>query len=348
MNVTKKLFGKTPENIEISLFSITNANGMQADLINYGAALVNLFVPDKNGKLADVVTGYDNLDAYIGKHPFFGVVVGPNANRIDNAEFTLNGEKYKLSVNDGPNNLHSHDDLGYHKRVWDSTVTDTGVTFILTDEDERLGFPGMKRMSVAYTLTDDNELKIEYSAVSDKETILNPTNHTYFNLAGHQHHTVNDHLLAINATHYTPVAAGAIPTGEIAPVVGTPLDFTTATRIGDRVDSDFEQMKLVGGYDHNWVINDYDGTIKEAARLTDPASGRTMITLTDLPGIQFYGGNMIPSHTGKENAAYGPRCSLCLETQFFPDTPNQPNFPSAVFGPTKPYLSTTIYRFING
>ncbi|MCL2717394.1 MAG: galactose mutarotase [Lachnospiraceae bacterium] len=347
MNVTIKPFGKTPDNREITLYSITNSNGMQADLIDYGAALVNLFVPDKNGDLADVVTGYDNLGAYLGSHPYFGVVVGPNANRIGNATFTLNGEKHQLSVNDGPNNLHSHDELGYQRRVWESAIYDTGVTFILNDDDERLGFPGKKRMSITYTLTENNELKLEYSAVSDKDTIINPTNHTYFNLAGHQADTINDHIIKINAGNYTPVVPGAIPTGEIAPVAGTPLDFTVPTRIGDRVDDDFEQLKLVGGYDHNWVINDYDGTVKEAARLTDPVSGRSMVTLTDLPGIQLYGGNMIPTHTGKENAAYHSRCALCLETQFFPDSANQPEFPSAVFGPTRPYVSTTIYRFEN-
>ncbi|MCL2051217.1 MAG: galactose mutarotase [Lachnospiraceae bacterium] len=347
MNVTSKPFGKTKDDHEITLYSLTNANGMQADLMNYGAALVNLFVPDKNGVLADVVTGYDNLDAYLGSHPYFGVVVGPNANRVGNATFTLNGEKYLLSVNDGVNNLHSHDDLGYQRRVWEASANDTSVTFSLIDEDERLGFPGSKKMSIRYTLTENNELKLEYNVTSDKDTIINPTNHTYFNLAGHQADTINDHLLTIKASYYTPVAAGAIPTGEIAPVAGTPLDFTASTRIGDRVDENCEQMKLVGGYDHNWVIDGYDGTVKEAARLTDPVSGRSMVTLTDLPGIQFYGGNMIPAHDGKENAAYHARCGLCLETQFFPDSANRPEFPSAVFGPERPYASTTVYRFEN-
>ena len=347
MKVTTKPFGKTPDNKEITLYSITNANGMQVDLINYGATIVNLFVPDKNGVLADVTTGYDKLDGYLGSHPFFGVLVGPNANRVGNATFTLNGEKHQLSINDGPNNLHSHDELGYHRRVWEAAVYDNGVTFILNDEDDRLGFPGNKRMSIAYTLNNDNEFKLEYSAVSDKDTILNPTNHAYFNLAGHDSGTVNNHIMQINASHYTPVAEGAIPTGDIAPVSGTPLDFTKPTVIGDRVDDGFEQMKLVGGYDHNWVINGYDGTMKEAARLTDPVSGRTMVTLTDLPGIQFYGGNMIPAHTGKGGANYQARCALCLETQFFPDSANRPEFPSAVFGPARPYVSTTIYRFEN-
>lgn len=345
MSVEKKVFGKTPEGKEIYLYSITNSRGMQADIINYGAALVNLFVPDKNGKFIDVVTGYDKLEAYIGSHPYFGVVVGPNANRVANAAFTLDGETYNLSVNDGPNNLHSHDDLGYHKRVWDAVENDNAVTFILTDDDGCMGFPGNKKISVTYTVTDENELKLDYSAVSDKNTIINLTNHTYFNLAGHMHTTVNDHLMTINAANYTPVVEGAIPTGRIAPVSGTPLDFTAPRRIGDRVDDDCEQLKLVNGYDHNWVIDGYDGTVKEAARLTDPISGRTMITSTDLPGIQFYGGNMIPAHNGKNNASYKARCALCLETQFFPDTANRPEFPSATFGPDKPYRSTTIYRF---
>ncbi|MCL2254100.1 MAG: galactose mutarotase [Lachnospiraceae bacterium] len=347
MNVEKKLFGTTPEGKEIFLYSLTNANGMQADLMDYGAALINLLVPDKNGNVADVVTGYDNLGAYMGSHPYFGVVVGPNANRIGNAAFTLDGEKYNLSVNDGPNNLHSHDDLGYQRRIWKAEINDSGVTFTLDDEDGCMGFPGNKRMSVAYSLNDENELKLVYSAVSDKNTIINPTNHTYFNLGGHKESTINDHLIMINAAQFTPVAEGAIPTGELVPVADTPFDFVTAKRIGDKVDFDCKQLKLCGGYDHNWVIDGYDGTVKEAARLTDPVSGRTMVTLTDLPGIQFYGGNMIPAHTGKENASYQARCALCLETQFFPDTANRPEFPSAVFGPDKPYLSTTIYRFEN-
>jgi aldose 1-epimerase len=345
MNVEKKSFGTTPDGKEISLFSVTNSHGMQADLINYGATLVNLFVPDKNGKLDDVVTGYDNLAAYVGSHPFFGVTVGPNANRIDKATFTIDGEKYQLSVNDGPNNLHSHDELGYHKRIWDPVIHEDGVTFILSDPDGSMGFPGNKKMSVAYTLSEENELKIAYSAISDKNTIINPTNHSYFNLAGHKHETIHDHLLTIHAARYTPVVAGAIPTGELAPVTGTPFDFRSAKRIGDEIEADNEQLKLVNGYDHNWVLDDYDGKIKEAARLTDPISGRTMVTLTDLPGLQFYAGNMIPPHSGKGNASYKARCALCLETQFFPDTANQASFPSAVFGPHHPYQSTTIYRF---
>jgi len=347
MKVTSKPFGKTNDNVEITLYSITNSNGMQVDLINYGATIVNLLVPDKNGNLADVTTGYDNLDAYLGSHPFFGVIVGPNANRIANATFSINGEKYQLAVNDGPNNLHSHNDLGYHRRVWDVATYDDGVTFTLNDEDELMGFPGKKQISVAYTLNDNNELKLVYNATSDKDTILNPTNHAYFNLGGHGSGTINDHIMQISASNFTPVADGAIPTGEIVPVADTPFDFITPRRIGDRVVNDCTQLKICGGYDHNWVIDGYDGTIKEAARLTDPVSGRTMVTLTDLPGIQFYGGNMLPTHTGKEGANYEARCALCLETQFFPDTANRPEFPPAVFGPTNPYTSTTIYRFEN-
>jgi aldose 1-epimerase len=349
MSVEKKSFGKTPNGKEIFMYSLTNSHGMKTEVITYGATLVNLLVPDKNGTLADVVTGYDNLAAYEGSHPFFGVTVGPNANRIANATFTIEGEKYQLTANDGVNNLHSHDELGYHRRIWDAVPHEdqNGVTFLLSDTDGCMGFPGNKKMSVNYTLTENNELKLEYSAISDKTTIINPTNHTYFNLAGHKHGTVHDHLMTINAARYTPVVAGAIPTGELAPVAGTPFDFRQAKRIGDEIDSDNEQLKLVNGYDHNWVIDGYDGTLREAARLTDPVSGRTMVTLTDLPGIQFYAGNMIPAHSGKDGAAYKARAGLCLETQFFPDTANRPEFPSAAFGPHHPYTSVTVYRFEN-
>ena len=345
MNINKTLFGKTPDGQDVYLYSLTNAHGMRADVMSYGAALVNLIVPDKDGKSVDVVTGYDNLEAYLGSHPYFGVVVGPNANRIGGAGFSIDGEKYRLSVNDGENNLHSHNELGYQRRVWGATTTDVAVTFILSDSDGCMGFPGNKKMSVAYSLTDDNELKLSYSAISDKNTIINPTNHAYFNLSGHGAGGMGDHLLTIHASRFTAVAQGAIPTGELAAVAHTPLDFTKAKRIADEIDADCEQLKLCGGYDHNWVIDGYDGTLREAAKLYSPQSGITMITLTDLPGIQFYAGNMIPAHTGKGGAAYDNRCALCLETQFFPDSANRPEFPSAVFGPEKPYLSNTIYRF---
>ncbi len=345
MSVEKKIFGQTDNGQDVYIYSVSNSRGMRADVISFGAILVNLLVPDAKGELADVVTGYDNLKDYIEINSFFGATVGPNANRIGGASFTLDGTTYELELNDGANNLHSHMALGYQKRVWDSRENGNGVTFSLEDEDGSMGFPGNKKIAVTYSVTEDNELKIEYSGESDKNTIINLTNHTYFNLAGHKNESIHDHIMTINASKYTPVVAGAIPTGELAPVAGTPMDFTSPKRVGDEIDAAFEQLKLVGGYDHNWVIDGADGTLKEAARVTDPISGRTMITYTDLPGVQFYAGNAIAKHGGKEGAVYQGRCALCLETQYYPDTANKPDFPSAVFGPSRPYHSTTVYRF---
>ncbi|MDR2546136.1 MAG: galactose mutarotase [Lachnospiraceae bacterium] len=348
MSIEKRVFGVMPneqQGQEIFLYSISNSRGMKADIMNYGATLVNLIVPDRNGAAVDVVTGYDNLAAYLGAHPYFGVVVGPNANRIGNATFDLDGKTYQLSVNDGVNNLHSHDDLGYQRRVWDVEENDASVTFSLNDSDGTMGFPGNKFMSVTYTVTEDNELVLVYHATSDQNTVINPTNHAYFNLGGHQKDTITNHLLTINASRFTVVEAGAIPNGELVDVAETPFDFLTAKPIGDKINFKCCQLELTGGYDHNWAIDGYDGTVREAARLTDTDSGITMTTLTDLPGIQFYAGNMIPDHIGKEGTNYRKRCALCLETQFFPDAVNRPEFVSAIFGPGKPYQSKTIYRF---
>lgn len=343
-SVKKELFGQTGEGAEIYKYWIENSNGMKAGIINYGAILVNLIVPDKNGRKDDVVLGYDLLEPYFENGCFFGATIGPNANRIKEASFVIDGQKYELTANDGENNLHSHHDLGYHKRVWDAEEGEAAVEFSLTDADGNMGFPGNKKVKVTYSLTDDNELKIHYEAVSDKKTIINMTNHSYFNLAGHKE-KIYDHVLELKASAFTPVVKGAIPTGEIAPVAGTPFDFTKAKRIGKEIDADNEQLKLTGGYDHNWVIDNADGTVREFATVTEPDSGRCMKVYTDMPGVQFYAGNFITPQTGKENAEYNVRSGMCLETQYFPDTANRSNFPSAVYGPDRKYVSTTIYKF---
>ncbi len=344
MSVEKSLFGQT-KGQDVWLYSISNSNGMRADVISLGATLVNLYVPDAEGNLADVVTGYDNVEDYIEISPNFGSTVGPNANRIGNAAFTLEGVTYKLEANAGVNNLHSHTTQGYQLRIWDSWENGNGVTFALTDQDGSMGFPGNKKITVTYCLTEKNELVLEYYGESDKNTVINLTNHAYFNLSGHQNNSIYDHVLTIHASRYTPVVEGFIPTGELAAVAGTPMDFTEPRRIGDRIDDDFEQLNLGLGYDHNWVVDGADGTLREIARLHDPQSGRCMVTYSNLPGVQFYAGNMIQEHQGKGNATYNRRCSLCLETQYFPDSVNQPQFPSAIFGPGRPYRSTTVYRF---
>lgn len=341
----KELFGKTAEGKEIYRYWLENSKGMKAGVINYGAILVNLLVPDKAGKIDDVVLGYDTLEPYFKNGSFFGATVGPNANRIGGAAFEIDGVKYQLDVNDGVNNLHSHMELGYHKWVWDVEEGDNSIIFSIEDKDGNMGFPGNKKIQVIYTVTEDNELKIQYLGSSDKKTILNMTNHTYFNLAGHDNGKIYDHVLTLNASCYTPIVPGAIPTGEIAKVAGTPFDFTKAKRIGEEIDVDNEQLKMTGGYDHNWVIDGADGSLKKFAEVTEPTSGRIMEAYTDLPGVQFYAGNSVEPHTGKADVLYEKRSGLCLETQYYPDTANKPQFPSAVFGPDRAYDTTTVYKF---
>lgn len=345
MIAKKELFGTTKSGEEIYRYWLENSAGMRAGVMNYGAILVNLFVPDKEGNTADVVLGFDTLEPYFENGCFFGAVIGPNANRVGNACFELDGQKYQLQVNDGGNNLHSHMEQGYHKRVWSVSEMENGIVFCLEDKDGSMGFPGNKKVQVSYSLTEDNELKIQYAGESDKNTIINLTNHTYFNLSGHKKGKICDHVLTLNASAYTPVKAGSIPTGEIAPVAGTPFDFTRPKKIGEEIDADNEQLKITGGYDHNWVLDGAEGVLKEFAVVSDPASGRSMRAFTDLPGVQFYAGNFITKQTGKENAVYEERDGLCLETQYFPDSANKPEFPSAVFGPERSYKSITIYKF---
>ena len=341
----KELFGKTKSGIEIYRYWLENSKGMKAGIINYGAILVNLLVPDQKGNIADVVLGYDTLEPYFENGSFFGATIGPNANRIGKAAFSLDGRSYQLNANDGENNLHSHKELGYHKRVWEASWEDGSIRLLLEDEDGSMGFPGAKKIQVIYSLTEDNELKIQYEVWSDKNTIINMTNHTYFNLAGHDKGKIYDHVLELKASAYTPVTASLIPTGELAPVKETSFDFLKAKRIGEEIDADDEQLKIAGGYDHNWVIDGENGTLREFAVVTEPVSGRCLKAYTDLPGVQFYAGNFIGRQMGKENAEYEARSGFCLETQYFPDTANKPAFPSAVFGPDKKYKSTTIYQF---
>lgn len=344
--IKKEFFGKAKCGREIYRYFIENSNGMKAGVINYGAILVNLFVPDKDGNERDVVLGYDDLNTYFDNNDFFGATVGPNANRIGGAAFAIDGKNYRLDANDGENNLHSHRELGYHKRIWEAKEIENGVEFFLEDKDGNMGFPGNKKIRVLYVLTEENELKIKYEVESDKNTIVNMTNHTYFNLAGQGNGDVMNHILELRASFYTPVAAGSIPTGETASVIGTPFDFTKEKRIGEQINDDNEQLAIAGGYDHNFIIDGLNGTIREFAVVIDPESGREMRAYTDLPGVQFYVGNFICAQSGKSRAKYGPRSGFCLETQYFPDTPNKPNFPSSVFGPYRKYESETIYKFI--
>ena len=345
ITIKESVFGTHTDGTKIKLFTLTNANGMSISVTDLGAALVKVMVPDKSGAVADVVLGFDKAEDYLDNPSFFGAVIGPNANRIAGAVFEIDGHTYQLDVNDGENNLHSHKERGYHKDVWTSITDDNSVTFSLEDSDGHLGFPGNKSVSVRYTLTDENELKIHYHGTSDKKTILNLTNHTYFNLDGHDSGRMEDHELWLGASHYTPVVAGAIPTGEVAAVKGTPMDFTSSKKVGKDINQAFEQLELTGGYDHNWVIDDWDGSLRHIATLKTPKSGRVMKTYTTLPGVQFYAGNFIDEQKGKEGAIYRSRMGLCLETQYFPDAIHHSNFPSCVFGAGKEYDSETVYKF---
>lgn len=346
MGVVKEKFGTARNGKEVYAFTISNANGMQAKIINFGAILVSLLVPDKDGKPEDVVLGYDSLEEYYGNGSFFGATIGPSANRIGGASFEINGKAYQIDVNDGPNNLHSHMENGYHKQVWDAVEGDNSVTLTLEGKDGEMGFPGNKKITMVYSLSEENALKLSYHVSADADTIVNLTNHTYFNLAGHKAGKIEDHLLQLHAGNYTPVVPGAIPTGEIQPVAGTPMDFTKAKAIGQDINADFEQLKLTLGYDHNFVIDGADGSLKEIAVAEDPKSGRKMKVFTTLPGVQFYAGNCIGEDTGKDNTPYGPRKGFCLETQYYPDNIHHPNFPQSVFGPGRDYESVTVYQFL--
>lgn len=347
MSVEISAFGKYPDGRDILLYTLSNKNGMKVSVSNIGAALIKVLVPDRDGKVSDVVLGFERGEDYLKNPSFLGVVIGPCANRTGNAAFRIDGCTYRLDVNDGVNNLHSHKDKGYHKNLWQADVREDSVTFSLKDSDGSMGFPGNKSVSVTYSLSDENELRLHYHGVSDKKTVINLTNHTYFNLDGHDSGSMEEHELWIGASRYTPADAGSIPTGEIVPVKGTPMDFTQAKRVGKEIDADFEQLKFAGGYDHNWAIDGWDGSLRHFAAVRAPKSGRVLKVYTTLPGVQFYAGNFIDRQDGKDGAVYGKREGLCLETQYFPDSANKPQFPSDIFGAGREYDSVTVYRFEN-
>lgn len=347
--VSKSLFGKYPDGRDVDLYTLTNGKGMEVAITNLGGIIVKLIVPDAKGNKDDLVLGFDSVEAYMKNPSFFGAVIGPNANRIGNAKFAIDGKEYQVDVNDGVNNLHSHIKLGYHKLLWDAEVVENGVAFTLEDTDGNLGFPGNKKTTVTYTLDEENNLKLHYHACSDKKTVLNLTNHTYFNLDGHKSGKITGHTLKLACSNYTPGDAGSIPTGEIAAVAGTPMDFTAGKVIGNDIDACFEQLRFGKGFDHNWVIDGWknDKALICFAEVKAEKSGRVMRAYTDLPGVQFYAGNCIVTQAGKDGATYEVRNGLCLETQFFPDSINKPQFPACVFGEGNDYDSVTVYQFTN-
>ncbi len=331
----------------VTLFTLTNGSGAEVGIIEYGGIVVSLKVPDRDGALGDVVLGYDNLEAYIADTPYFGAITGRYANRIANGRFEIDGTDYELPVNNGPNSLHGGI-KGFDKVVWKGTPTESGdgVEFTYISADGEEGYPGQLDSRVTYTWTDDNELRIGYESTTDKPTVVNLTNHSYFNLKDAGASTILDHEMMISADQYTPVDATSIPTGEIAALEGTPLDFRQATPIGERIEEENEQLGFGAGYDHNYVVNREGPGLVLAATVHEPATGRTMDVLTEEPGIQFYSGNFLDGHhVGKGGVAYAHRNGFCLETQHFPDSPNQPDFPSTVLRPGETYSTTTVYKF---
>jgi aldose 1-epimerase len=338
-------FGKTPEGKTVELFTLTNGK-ITAKVMTYGAILTELITPDRNGKPGDVVLGFDSLEGYLTPHPFFGATVGRVANRIGGAKFSLDGKDYKLAANNGPNTLHGGL-KGFDKVLWKaedvSSPAGPAVKFTYTSPDGEEGFPGTLSVAVTYTVTDQSELKIDYKATTDKSTPVVLTNHSYFNLAGPASGTILDHELKLNAANYTPGDETMIPTGEIAPVKGTPLDFTTSTPIGSRI----SQIKADPvGYDHNFVIDADAKLPKPVAVVYEPKSGRVMEVMTTEPGIQFYTGNFLDGTVkGKGGVVYHKNQAFCLETQHFPDSVNHPSFPSTILRPGQTYTQTTIYKF---
>lgn len=343
MSITKKHFGNLKDGREVSLYIIRTSR-LCAAVSDLGALLVSLETPDRNGVMKDVVLGYDDVEHYLDNAPCFGATVGPNANRIAGASFVIDGEEFMLPVNDGENNLHS--DMMFYKRLFSTDTEKDSVAFTIGLPDGDAGFPGNRIFTITYTLTDE-ELRIDYNVTSDRKTVINMTNHSYFNLAGEDSGSIRDQILTLNCSAFTKIEKGAIPTGEITPVKGTALDFTSGKPIGRDVDSDEEQLRLVGGYDHNFVIDGYkgDGSLLKAGELFDPGSGRVMEVLTTVPGVQLYTANGMTQEGGKGGRTYGPRSGCALETQFFPDNVHHDNFPGSIFGPGREYESTTIYRF---
>jgi aldose 1-epimerase len=349
-STTKSSFGKTPEGEPVDLYVLKNRNGVEAAITTYGGAVVSLKVPDRNGKLGDVVLGYDSAEGYVNDKSYFGAIIGRYGNRIGHAQFTLEGKTHTLAKNNGENSLHGGI-KGFNKAVWGAKTFSTkdGQSLELThlSKDGEEGFPGNLKITVTYTLSDNNELKIDYSATTDKTTVVNLTNHSYFNLAGAGSGDILGHQLVIEADKFTPVDSGLIPTGELRDVAGTPFDFRKATAIGARIEQNDEQLKLGGGYDHNFVLRrKASDAISLAARAVEPTSGRVLEVWTTEPGVQFYTGNFLDGKAvGKGGASYAKRSAFCLETQHYPDSPNQAKFPSVVLKPGERYHTITTYKF---
>ena len=348
--MTKSPFARTKDGVSVDLITLRNEAGTEMGILTYGGVIRTLKTVDRAGTLDDIVLGFDTLALYEEKSPFFGTLVGRYGNRIANGRFTLDGQTYSLAKNNGPNHLHGGN-KGWDKAVWVpgepfQNATGVGIALSHTSADGDEGYPGTVKAVVTYTLTESNELVIDYQATTDKPTVVNLTQHSYFNLAGANAQDVLGHELMLNADSYTPVDAGLIPLGQIAPVAGTPFDFKTPTAIGARINDTHEQIARGNGYDHNFVLSRTGDGLSLAARVVEPTTGRTMTVSTTEPGVQFYTGNFLDGTlTGKSGRVYGRRAGFCLETQHYPDSPNQPNFPSTVLRPGQEYRSKTVFVF---
>ena len=331
-----------------SLYTLKNKNGLVAQITNFGAKIVSLFVPDSKGNFADIVLGYETIEGYIKGNPYFGAICGRYANRIADGKFVIEGKTYQLPVNNGPNSLHGGPE-GFNNQVFDAKKTgSSAVEMFYVSKDGEMGYPGTLNFKVTYTLTDNNELRLDYEATTDKATCINICSHSFFNLAGEGKGDILNHEIRINAEKFTPVNDVLIPTGEIKSVKGTPMDFTKPTRIGKHIDDDFDQLDYGKGYDHNWVLNKkIKGKLSLAANCYEPISDRVLEVYTTQPGLQLYTGNWLDgSDKGKGSKSYGMRSALCLEAQNFPDSPNKPNFPSTLLKPGEVYRQTCLYKFL--
>jgi len=343
MSITRESWGTTKAGEAVDLYTLENANGMKVKIATYGGIVTELHVSDRDGNPADVVCGFETLAEYEAGHPYFGALIGRYGNRIAKGRFTLDGKEYTLATNNGENHLHGGN-VGFDKKVWKAEPVETdnsvGVKLTYVSPDGEEGYPGTLTSTVVYELTADNELKIDYKATTDAPTIVNLTHHGYFNLGGHDSGDILGHVMMIAADRYTPVDEGLIPTGELAPVAGTVMDFTKPTAIGARI-----KDIAGGGYDHNYVLNSQDGSLALAARVSDPKTGRVMEVYTTEPGIQFYTGNFLDGSNKGKGAVYNKHAAFCLETQHYPDSPNKPDWPSVVLRPGQTYRHTTVYRF---
>lgn len=346
MSITVTTFGTTKKGEEAKLYTLENGNGMKAVVSDFGAVLVKLIVKDQEGNSRDVVWGYDTVAGYESNGVYLGATIGRNANRIGKSKFTMGGKEYTLDVNDGPNNLHGGFD-GYHARMWNAIADEANnaVTFTLESADMDQGFPGNATVKVTYTLKEDNTLALSYEAVSDKETVFNMTNHSYFNLDGAESDSILEQMVWIDSDEFTEADAESIPTGKLIPVEGTPMDFRTYRVIGQDIDADYEPLKFGAGYDHNWVLKN-NGKMATVAKMKSEKSGIVMEVSTDLPGMQLYVGNFLNNELGKDGKKYARRSAACFETQFFPDAVNHDNFQSPVFRAGEKYETVTEYKFV--